>query len=584
MSDVDRELNVILAAAQTAHPRDYDRSSIGIAPLAETFFGPIRRTLVILGCAVVLLLLVACGNVSNLLLLRATERKQEIAVRTALGGTTARLARQLMTESVLLALAGGVAAWPVASALSHFLVALAPPELPRLANVALDGRVIVVAVGLVLLSAVLFGLAPMMQALRGSIADRIQGATRHTEKKSTWTLRAALVAGNVAMAAILLVGSGLLIRSLASLLSVDLGFSTHHVLTARLDAGGPRFSTPDNDANVSAATTLFDDVLTRVRALPGVESAAAVTLLPLSGDFDGYGLHIPGRLLANPESAPSAERFVVTPGFAETLGIKLLKGRLLDDRDRRTAPASVVVSEKLAREVFAGDDPLGRQVVLGGPDGPPRTIVGVVGDIHDRSVDRPPDYQIYVPQAQWMWAETDLTFVVRAASDPSPLAGQIRAIVKDVDPAQPLTAVELYDDIVARSTATRRVAGLVIALFAVAALTLAIVGLVGALGVVARQRSREIGVRMALGANARVVASLIIKQGMRPAMLGLLAGLSVAALSAGMLSSLLYGVNEIDPITFAGVALVLSVACVCACAVPAWRASHADVVGALRTP
>jgi putative ABC transport system permease protein len=183
------------------------------------------------------------------------------------------------------------------------------------------------------------------------------------------------------------------------------------------------------------------------------------------------------------------------------LKIALKRGRLLDENDRRGAPAAVVVNERVAREIFAGEDPLGQQVALGGPDGPRRTIVGIVGDVHERSVDQPPDYQIYVPQAQWMWAETDLTLVVRARTDPSPLGAQIRAIVRDVDPAQPLTAVQLYDEIVSTSTATRRVAGLVTAAFAISALALAVVGLGGALGVVARQRRHEIGVRMALGAN-----------------------------------------------------------------------------------
>jgi putative ABC transport system permease protein len=277
-------------------------------------------------------------------------------------------------------------------------------------------------------------------------------------------------------------------------------------------------------------------------------------------------------------------RFVVTPGVFETLQIRLLLGRLLDDRDRRTAPSALVINDKAARELFPGEDPLGRQVVLGGPDGPPRTIVGIVADTRDLNVDLPPQYQVYVPQAQWIWAETDLTFVVRSKTDPSPLGAQIRTIVKEIDSAQPLASVELYDDIVAKSMATRSVAGLIIAFFAVSAFTLAVLGLVGALGVVARQRRHELGLRMALGADGGNVAGLLMKQGMRPALIGLLAGLAVAGISAGALRSLLYGVTTIDPITFAGVARTLSAARAVACAIPAWRASRADVVAALRSP
>jgi putative ABC transport system permease protein len=581
-ADADRDLTQVIATAALAHPTEYDHPAIRVVPLGETFFGPIRRTLIVLAVAVGLLLLVACGNVSNLLLLRATERAHEVAVRTALGVTAPRLARQFLTESVLLALVGGVAGLPVAWAIARFFVRLAPPELPRLANVTLDGRALGAALLLIVGSGILFGLAPLAQILRQPWTSGIHGAGRRTSSAAAWRLRGALVAGNVAMAAMLLIGSGLLARSLAGLMAIDVGFNPDRVLTLRVSVGGARFSTPSNASNISATTTFYDDVLTRVRALPGVEAAAGITTLPLSGDIDGYGLHVIGRPLANPESAPGADRFVVTPDFFRAAGVPLAAGRLLDATDRQGAPAAVVVNATLAREIFPGEDAIGHQLALGGPDGPPRTIVGVVGDIRHRSLDAPAGYQVYVPQAQWSWAETDLTLLVRGRRDPSSLAAPVREIIREVDPAQAVDRVRLYDDVLAEVTATRRVAAQIIGLFAVTAVILAIIGLSGALGVVARQRRQEIGVRMALGAGAGLITRLIMTQGLRPAILGLLAGLAGAALSVGALRTLLYGVRALDPITFAGVSVLLLAAAVFACVIPAWRASRTSPVVALR--
>jgi len=581
-AEADRELTSVIGAAAAAHPTDYDHPAIRVVPLGETFFAPIRQTLIVLAVAVGLLLLVACGNVSNLLLLRATERAHEVAVRTALGVTASRLARQFLTESILLAAIGGIAGLPLAWAIARFFVRLAPPELPRLANVTLDSRALGAALLLVVGSGILFGLAPLAQILRRSWTSGIQGAGRHTSGQRAWRLRAGLVAINVAMAAVLLVGSGLLVRSLAGLLGVDVGFKPDNVLTLRVSVGGGRFQTTDNGANITATTAFYDDVFARVRALPGVEAVAGVTTLPLGGGIDGYGLHVIGRPLANPEAAPSADRFVVTPDYFRVDGVPLAAGRFLDATDRQGAPAAVVVNATLAREVFPGENAIGHQVALGGPDSPPRTIVGIVGDVRHRSLDAPPRYQIYAPQAQWAWAETDLTLLVRAAGDPSNLAAPIRTIIREVDPAQAVGSVELYTDVIARATATRRVAAQIIGLFAVTAVILAIVGLSGALGVVARQRRQEIGVRMALGADAAEITQLIVRQGLRPAVLGLLAGLTAAAASASALRSLLYGVRELDPITFGAVTLVLLAAALFGCVMPAWRASRTSPVIALK--
>jgi predicted permease len=313
-----------------------------------------------------------------------------------------------------------------------------------------------------------------------------------------------------------------------------------------------------------------------------VESAAGVTTLPLGGGIDGFGLHVVGRTMANPEAAPSADRFVVTPGYFKTLDVRLVRGRLLDATDRQNALATAVINEKLARAEFGLEDAIGQQIRLGPPDAAPRTIVGIVGEVRHQGLDATPNYQVYVPQAQWVWAESAMTLVVRVAGDPLLLAMPIRAVLAELDPSQPVADVRAYADIVAATTATRRVSAWLLAGFAAVALTLAVIGLYGALGVLVGQRKHEIGVRMALGASAADIARRIVGQGMRPSMVGLLLGMATAGLLAGEIRSQLFGVSELDPMTFAVAGVVLVAAALLACAVPALRASRINPVTALR--
>ena len=277
-----------------------------------------------------------------------------------------------------------------------------------------------------------------------------------------------------------------------------------------------------------------------------------MTTLPLGGLVDGYGVHVVGRPLANPESAPFADRFVVTPGYFDTLGIRLQRGRLLDESDRQDAPRTAVVNATLARNIFPGEDAIGRALRIGGPDpeNPARTIVGIVDDVRHFSLDAPANNQVYLPQAQWAWAETDLTLVVRAARDPLELAAPIRQALRAIDPSQPLTDVRAYDDVVRAAAGPRRIAAQLLIAFAVIALVLAAVGLYGALGVVASQRRREIGLRLALGADGGQIGRLLLFQGLRPAIGGLVAGLVVAAIGSGVLRSLLSGITALDVTTF----------------------------------
>lgn len=577
----EAELTALITATAAANPREYNRPTVQVVRLDALFLGPVRPVLLVLLGGVVLLLLVACGNVANLLLIRSTEREQELAVRTALGVTTTTLIRQLLTESIMLAFAGVILSLPLAAAAVRFVVSSAPATVPRLASAGLDTRAVAVAIGLALATGLLFGMIPALQARKKRTITGLRDGTRRTATASTWRMRAFLVAGNMTMAAVLVVSSGLVARSLLGLLAVDIGFKPDRILTGQIALAGPQFGR-DETQNIATAVRFYDTLLEQVSRLPGVESASGVTTLPLSGDIDGYGLHVVGRLNANPESAPSADRFVVAPGFFETVGIRLQRGRLLGDVDRQGAPNAVVVNETLAREIFPGEDAIGRSIRMGPNDAPDRMIVGIVNDVRHVGLDAPQTYQVYVPQAQWVWAETGLNLVVRTTGDPMAVAASIRAVLREIDPAQPLTRVQAYDEIVAAATGPRRIAAQLLIAFAVIALLLAAVGLYGALGVVAGQKKQEIGLRLALGADGGQIRRLLLFQGLRPAVAGLVAGLGIAALAGGVLRSLLYGVDRLDLVTFAGAAAVLVAAAALACAIPAARAARVNPATALR--
>ncbi|MGE3274980.1 MAG: ABC transporter permease [Vicinamibacterales bacterium] len=582
-----RELGGLISAAAEAHPLEYHEPGIVVSSLGDYFLGPVRTTMMVLWIGVGLLLVVACGNVANLLLLRASERRQEVAIRTALGVTTGRLARQLLTESFMLALMGSVAGLLPAWAAIRLLTRFGPDAVPRLASATLDARAVIAGLILVAGSALLFGLAPLRLLARRDVAPDVHGAGRRTAGAAAWRIRAALVGGNVTMAVVLVIGAGLLVRTLDSLLAVEPGFDPRHVMTMSVNLTGEIFRGDDEAPGVRATAAYYEELLTRVRALPGVESASAVTTLPLGGGVDGYGLHVVGRAEENPEATPYGDRFVVTPGFVEAMRIPLLAGRTLGPGDGQGAPLVVLINERMARELFAGQEVVGQQLRLGGDDAPVRTIVGVVGNVRHMGLDEEVGYQFYAPQAQWPWAEPGLTLVVRAAGDPGRIVGPVREIIRavrvsGVDPAPPVTAVARYEDVIASSMGTRPFAAWLLVAFAAAAVLLAAIGLGGALGVLVGQRQREIGVRLALGARAREIRALILREGLRPVLLGLAAGLAVAAAAAGTIRSLLFGVDALDPMTFAGAALLLLAVSVAACAFPARRAARIDPATTLR--
>ena len=578
----EAELTQLFERMADVDPTAYTSPGARVTGLREVFLGPVRPALLLLWGGVAVLLLVACANVASLLLLRASERSGEVAVRAALGVTRARLVRQLLTESVLLSAMGALLGLLPAWAAVRLIATAGPSELPRLAGLSLDARAVTVAVLLAMASGVLFGLAPLRQLTRRDAADELRGAGRRTGGVAMWRARAVLVAGNVAMAAVLLAGSGVLVRSVTRLLAVEPGFRPDGVLTMRLWAGGERFTQGETPQQIATAVAFYDDVLTRVRALPGVIAASSVTTLPLGGDIDGFGFHVAGRLTANPADAPSADRFVVTSDYFATMGIPLLRGRLIDARDGSQAERVVLINREAADTMFAGEDPIGRQVMIGPSTAPPRTIVGIVGDVRHQGLDRPLALQVYVPQAQWVWAETLMTLVVRTTGEPTALAAAVRGVVRDIDPAQPVTDVASYADVVASTTSTRRFVAGALGVFAAVALLLAVIGLYGALSVTVAQRRLEIGIRLALGARVEAIRQMVFVNGLQPVIVGVVIGTAVALVALRATTGLLFEVRSADPTALIGAAGLLLVAGAAACVGPAWRASRIDPARSLR--
>jgi putative ABC transport system permease protein len=578
----DAELDQAFAALEREHPASYNQAGGAVVPLTDMFLGPVRPVLVTLSAGVALLLLIACGNVAHLLLLRASERQQEIAVRTALGVSRSRLVRQFLTESFLLAGAGGLAGLAVAWLAVRTVATQGPSQIPRLATLSIDGSTLAAATAITLLSGLVFGLVPLRHVLRSARAAGLRSGARGTDAGSTWRARTILVGSNVALAAVLLVGSGLLVRSLTALLAVDPGFRTENLLTFELWASGERFRSGAPPDQIATAVQYYDDVLSRMAALPGVTGAAATTTLPLGGNFDRSGFHIEGRPAPNPQAAPNADRFAVTPTFFAVMDIALDRGRLLDATDRQQTERVAVINATAARTLFGGDDPIGRRISLGPPTAPPRTIVGIVRDVAHPNLDDGIGPQVYVPQAQWAWAETAMTVVVRTTRDPLTVMAAARDVVRSVDRLQPVTNVRTMEAIVAAGTGMRRFAAILLAAFAASSVLLAVVGLYGSVSLMVSQRRREIGVRLAVGASAGGIRRLVVSQGLRPVIAGLVAGLALAAAGVPLLQSMLYALDPLDPVTFGLAALVLTVVAFAACLGPARRAGRIDPATAVR--
>ena len=567
IEDARAELRTIAARAAAAYPNTNTGWGVEVSSLQESLVGSTRRPLVILLGAVACVLLIACVNVAALVLARSAARDHELTVRVALGASRSRLVRQLLTEGVVLSLCGGVAGLALAAASLGPLLAMT--TLPRTNEIVMDGSVLLFTLVAAMATGLLSGLAPALTTSRPDLQTSL--SVRGSTASGANRLRPALVAVEIAAAVVLLAGAGLLMRSFNRLQQVETGFSGERVLTLR-------FFLPDIDYPNTRRVQLFQQMIERVSALPGVERAAAVSALPFSGASAGAVFQIPGRPAA-PGEALSADFLVATPDYFRTMGIPLFTGRDFTDEDRADSRFVAIVNRSMADRFFPGEDPIGQSVRVLGPQ--PRTIVGVVQDVRERTLDRRPEPHIYVPHTQR--PAGGMFLAVRArAGDPAQLAATVRAEVRALDPNLPIGGVRTWAEFLGETLAAPRFNLVLLTMFAGTALLLSIVGVYGVLSYLVAQRTKEIGIRMALGAASRDVLALIVRQGLRPVAVGLLAGIPTALVATRALQTMLFEVEPADPLTFAATAFLLVGAALAATLVPARRATRVEPMVALR--
>ena len=560
-----------------AHPEAYSSFSFvfGPIPLHDDVVRSVRPTLVLLFGAVAVVLLIACFNVGNLLLARATARQRELAIRSAIGAGRGALVRQLLMESLLLSLVAGVLGVVLAVASTSALVSLAPGALPRAAALHLDWMVLAFALAVALGSGLLFGLVPALSASELDIEGTLRGAG--SVRPRARRLRRVLVMADVGLALVLLCAASLLLRSFVNALGVDPGFRADGVVT--FDATVPTPTGMPMDEAEARYHRYAERALEALKALPGVESVGGISALPLSGSQSDRLYEVEGRPVGPGTEAHSEQTRFVTPGFFETLRIPLLRGRRIEPGDTTAAPAVVVVNEAFARAAFPGEAALGRRISLVSPRTPWTTIVGVVGDVREFGLDQPVQPVMYFPEAQ-MPAE-GLSYVLRSKGPAGELGRAAATALQAFDSRVPVFGVRPYESMLSASVAERRFSLVLVATFAFIAVVLAAVGLYGVVAYSVRQRTQEIGVRMALGADASRIARLVASESARMVGVGLLVGLVGALAAARLLSAYLYGVGPADPLALLGGAFSLSLAAALATTVPVHRATRVDPVIAL---
>jgi putative ABC transport system permease protein len=563
----------------------------GVQALQDAIVGGVKKSLLILLGAVSFVLLIACANVANLLLARAAGRKREIAIRAAVGAGRGRIVRQLLTESVLLSLAGGALGLIAEYAGIRAILSVSPGNIPRIGldggSVTLDWRVLGFTLGVSLLTGILFGLVPALQSSRADLSTALKESSNRsgTGLRHNKT-RALLVTTEMALALVLLVGAALLIRTFAAIRQVNPGFDARNVLTMRMSLTGVQFE------KVAAVTQLVHDAIRRISALPGVEVAASACCVPLEG---GFGL--PFQILGRPEGPASSGAggwTMVSAGYFETFKIPVLRGRTFTERDDNGPPV-VIINQALAKQFWPNSDPLNDRLIIGrgvGPafkDEPPRQIIGVVGDVRDGALNRDPRPNLYVLTAQNSDAENALVsqigpsaWLIRTRGAPMPLSTAIQKELREASGGLPVTRVRTMEEVLARSTAAENFNMLVLAIFGCAALLLAAIGIYGLMAYSVAQRTQEIGIRLALGAGSSKVRNMVVFQGIRLAVAGVICGLAAAFGLTRLISSFLFGVKAWDPLVFATVPGILIGVALVAVWLPAMRASRVDPMHALR--
>jgi putative ABC transport system permease protein len=571
LAQAQAEVETIARRLQTLYPKTNANQRLFLMPLQERVVGNIRLTLMVLLGAVGCVLLIACANVANLLLARATSRQKEMAVRVALGASRGRVVRQLLTESLTLALAGGVGGVLLARWSVKLLVALSANYLPRADEVQINAPVFGFTLAIALLTGLLFGLVPALQSARLDLTEALKeggrgaggGVQRH--RTLSW-----LVVGEVAMATVLLVSAGLLINSFVRLQQVSPGFDEKNLLTVRIDLPNP-FAQPEKKA------IFFEQVQQRVAALPGVEAVGLVTELPLARQSADFGFTIEGRPAPLAGQGPHADFRNVNHDYFRAMRIPLRRGRTFTEAEVHDNAKVGLISEVLAERFFAGEDPLGQRLRMNW-GGEPYEIIGIVGDVRHRGLDGGLVQTIYFPSLRLGYAN----LVIRTATDPVSLAAAVRKEVTAIDPNQPVANVKTMDQWVAESVAQPRFRTLLLGVFSAVALLLSVVGIYGVLSYAVTERTHELGIRLALGARAQDVLKLVVKQGMRLALGGVALGLVASFALTRLMEGLLFGVRASDPLTFLAITLLLTSVALVACFVPARRAAKVDPLVALR--
>jgi putative ABC transport system permease protein len=549
-------------------------------PAREDVLGDVRYVLFVLLGAVGVILLIACANVANLTLARSDARQREIAIRTALGASRGRLVRQLLTESVLLALIGGLLGAALAFTATEILVALDPPGVPRVSEIGLDLGVLAFTFVLAVGTGVLFGLAPAFELSRPQLSRALkEGGRTGTVGRSQQRFRDALVIAQVALSVTLLVGALLLVRSFAQLQRVNLGFDRRDALTFRVAVPQSRY--PQSRDVLAFYRTLEE----RLAGLPGVRAVGATRLLPLTGTIGDWSITIEGRNRVSGGN-PNGDWQVVTPGYFESMRMSPARGRLLSATDNETAPLVAVINETMAERYWPATDPIGKRFHIGNRDQPWITVVGIAPPVRHNAIVETPRAEMYVSHAQWEAAGAQtirgMTIVARTSGDPRALIGHVRGAVRALDPMIPLADVRTLQRVADDALAQPRFTTTLLGLFAALALTLATIGIYSVISLLVTRRRREIGIRMALGARRGRILQMVLKRGVTLAAVGLVIGMVGALWLTGALTSLLYGVTRFDPLTFAAAPALLASVALLACAVPAVRAARVNPVVALR--